>query len=135
MALNLHGIVAGVIDALNPRFTGVWRRSSGFTTNTDGVQVPAYTNTTVLMRVQALSAKDLRHENFLNVEGVKRVVTMFGLPQGVNKPDQLGGDLLQFPETRGGVNKDWKIVAVLESWAPDTAGWGRVGVVLQGAAT
>lgn len=131
MALNLHNIVSGPIDALNPRFTGTWRRSTGYTTGSNGVQSPTYADTTVQMRVQALTGRDLKHESFVNVQGVKRVVTMFGLPQGVNKPDAQGGDLLVFPETRGGASKTWKIVHVFESWAPDTAGWGRVGVVLQ----
>lgn len=131
MALNLHGLVAPAIDALNPRFTGVWRVSTGYTTASDGTQVPTYTNSTVLMRVQALSGKDLKHEAFLNVQGVKRVVSMFSNAQGVNKPDVKGGDILQFPENRGGANRDWLVVHVLETWTPDVAGWCRVGVVLQ----
>jgi hypothetical protein len=131
MPLNLHGLVAPAIDALNPRFSGVWRRSNGYTTGTDGTQVPAYANTTVMMRVQALSGRDLQHEAFLNVQGVKRVVSMFSNAQGVNKPDVKGGDILQFPENRGGSNRDWLIVGVLETWTPDASGWCRVGVVLQ----
>jgi hypothetical protein len=131
MALNLHALVAGPIDTLNPRFTGVWRVSTGYTTAADGTQVPSWSNTTVSMRVQALSGRDLKHEAFLNVQGVKRVVTMFSNAQGVNKPDVKGGDILQFPENRGGAVRDWKVVHVLETWTPDAAGWCRVGVVLQ----
>lgn len=132
MALNLHGIVAPAIDVLNPRFTGVWRTSSGYTTASDATQLPAYVNTTVQMRVQALAGKDLKHESFLNIQGVKRVVSMFSNAQGVVRPDVKGGDILQFPENRGGANRDWLVVHVFETWTPDVAGWCRVGCILQG---
>lgn len=131
MALNLHNIVSGPIDSLNPRFAGVWRRSTGYTTASDGTQVPAYADTNVMMRVQALSARDLKHEAFLNSQGEKRSVSLFGNPQGVNKPNVQGGDLLLFPEVRGGPNVVWLCSVVFESWAPDVAGWARVGVVRQ----
>ncbi len=131
MAFNLHGIVGGAIDALNPRFTGVWRRSTGSTTASDGTRTPSYSDSTVMMRVQALSARDLKHESFLNMEGVKRSVSMFSNAQGVVRPDAKGGDILQFPADRGGANRDWLVVAVFETWTPDAAGWCRVGVVLQ----
>ena len=131
MALNLHNLVGGTIDTLNPRYVGVWRRSTGYTVASDGTQTPTYTSGTATMRVQALSGKDLRHEAFLNMQGVKRSVSLFSNIQGVNKPDVQGGDILQFPENRGGPNRDWKVVVVFETWTPDAAGWCRVGVVLQ----
>lgn len=131
MALNLHNAVRGAIDALNPTFSGVWRRSTSYTTGTNGVQTPNYTDTTVTMRVQALSGRDLKHEAFLNMQGVKRSVYLYGNVQGVAKPNVQGGDILQFPENRGGSNRDWLVVVVLETWTPDAAGWCKVGVILQ----
>lgn len=131
MALNLHNAVRGAIDALNPTFSGAWRRSTGYTTASNGVQSPNYTDTTVTMRVQALSGRDLKHEAFLNMQGVKRSVYLYGNVQGVAKPNVQGGDILQFPENRGGANRDWLVVVVLETWTPDAAGWCKVGVVLQ----
>lgn len=131
MALNLHNIVRGAIDALNPVFTIVWRRSTGYTTASDGTQTPTYADTTVTARVQALSGRDLKHESFLNIQGVKRSVYLYGDVQGVVRPDVKGGDILQFPEARGGSNRDWLVVVVLETWAPDAVGWCKVGVVLQ----
>lgn len=131
MPINLHNAVRGAIDALNPTFSGVWRRSNGYNTASNGVQVPAYIDTTVTMRVQALSGRDLKHESFLNMQGVKRSVYLFGNVQGVVRPDVKGGDILQFPENRGGANRDWSVVVVLETWTPDVAGWSKVGVVLQ----
>jgi hypothetical protein len=131
MALNLHNIVRPAIDALNPSFTGVWRQSTGYTTASDGTRTPTYTNATVPMRVQALSGRDLKHTEFLNMQGVKRSVYLYGDVQGVVRPDVKGGDILQFPETRGGTNRDWLVVVVLETWSPDASGWCKVGVVLQ----
>ncbi len=131
MALNLHNAVRTAIDAVNPSFTGVWRQSTGYTTNADGTRTPAYADATVLMRVQALSGRDLKHTEFLNMQGVKRSVYLYGNVQGIVQPDVKGGDILQFPQNRGGSNRDWLVVVVLESWAPDAAGWCKVGVVLQ----
>lgn len=133
MSLNLHGIVRGAINSVNPEFTGVWRQSTGYTTASDGVQSPTYTNATVPMQVQALSGLDLKHTDFLNMQGVKRSVYLFGDAQGVVKPEAKGGDILQFPQARGGVNYNWLVTHVLETWTPDGAGFCKVGVVLQGA--
>lgn len=131
MALNLHNAVRGAIDALNPTFSGVWRRSSGYTVATNGVQTPTYVDSTVTMRVQALSGRDLKHEAFLNMQGVKRSVYLYGNVQGVVRPNVQGGDILQFPENRGGTNRDWLVVVVLETWTPDAAGWCKIGCILQ----
>lgn len=131
MALNLHNAVRGAIDALNPTFSAVWRRSSGYTVATSGIQTPTYVDMTVTMRVQALSGRDLKHEAFLNMQGVKRSVYLYGNVQGVVRPNVQGGDILQFPENRGGSNRDWLVVVVLETWTPDATGWCKVGVVLQ----
>ena len=129
--MNLHGIVRNAINSVNPEFVGVWRRSTGYTTAADGTRTPTYTNATVTMQIQALTGKDLKHTDFLNMQGVKRSVYLFGDVQGVVRPDVKGGDILQFPETRGGANRDWLVVVVFETWVPDVAGWAKVGVVLQ----
>ncbi len=131
MALNLHNIARPYINAVNPEFVGVWRQSTGSTTSASGVMTPTYVDTTVPMQVQALSGRDLKHADFLNMQGVKRSVYLYGDVQGVVKPDVKGGDILQFPETRGGANRDWLVVVVMETWTPDVAGFCKVGVVLQ----
>lgn len=129
--MNLHGIVRKAINTVNPDITGVWRESTGFTQNAVGRPIPAYTDHTIQMQVQALTGKDLMHPAFVSQQGVKRSVYAFGNIQGVVRPDGTGGDLLVFPQDRGGVNRTWLVVAVLESWTPDSAGWCKVGVVLQ----
>ena len=127
--MNLHGIVRPAINTVNPEFVGTWRESAGFTQDATGRPLPAYTDhANVPFQVQALSGKDLLHEAFQSMQGVKRAVYAYGNVQGVVRPDVKGGDLLLFPEVRGGANRTWLVVTVMETWNGD---WCRVGVVLQ----
>lgn len=130
--MNLHGIVRSAINTVNPEYLGVWMQSAGFTQDATGRPIPAYTtHADTRMQVQALSGRDLVHTDFISQQGVKRTVYMFSNAQGVVLPDNMGGDLLLFPENRGGANRTWLVTHVLETWTPDVNGWCRVGVVLQ----
>lgn len=130
--MNLHAIVRPAIGTVNPEYLGVWMKSNGFTQDAEGNPLPQYvTNTGVPMQVQALSGKDLIHTDFISQQGIKRAVYLFGNATGVVRPDAQGGDLLLFPEVRGGTNRTWLVTHVLETWTPDVQGWCRVGVVLQ----
>lgn len=130
--MNLHSIVRPAINAVNPDILGTWRENTGYTETADGRPVPTYTDhPSVRMQVQALSGKDLKHESFVSMQGVKRSVYALGNIQGVVRPDGTGGDRLVFPADRGGTPREWLVVAVLETWTPDSAGWCKVGVVLQ----
>lgn len=135
--MNLHNIVRGAINAVNPDIVGRWLESTaGFTQTPDGRPIPAYTDHAgVVMQVQALTGRDLMHVNFMSMQGVKRSVYVQGNVQGVVRPDGTGGDLLVFPQDIGGAPRVWLVVAVLETWTPDAAGWCKVGVVLQPDAT
>jgi len=127
MGLNLHSIVRGAIQSVNDDIPATLRRSTGYTTGPNGKQVPAYTDTTGNVQVQALGPTDLKHMNDLNIQGVLRKVYMYGDWGGPIRADATGGDLLKFPRTRGGAIETWKIATVFETW-PD---WCAVGVVLQ----
>jgi hypothetical protein len=132
MGLNLHGIVRGAINSVNPDIAGVYLASTGSTTDASGKRVPTYADPVdVQLQVQALTWRDLQHRDMQNIQGVARAVYMFGNTQGVVRPDVKGGDLLQFPQVRGGANAEWLVVGVLETWTPDVAGWCKLGVVLQ----
>jgi len=136
MSLNLHAVVRGAINSVNPDFTGAWKQSTGNTIAAGGRPVPTYATVTgVPMQVQALSGRDLKFTDFVQLQGVKRAVYMFGNGQGINRPDAKGGDLLIFPENRGGADKTWLVSVVFETWGPDVTGWCKVGVVLQPDAT
>lgn len=130
--MNLHSIVRAAINTVNPDITGMWRENTGYTEAPDGRPVPTYNDHPgIQMQVQALSGKDLRHEAFMSMQGVKRSVYVQGNVQGVVRPDGTGGDRLVFPADRGGPPREWLVVVVLETWTPDAAGWCKVGVVLQ----
>lgn len=132
MGLNLHGIVRGAINTVNPDILGQYVASTGYTQAADYSQVPSYAAPVEApMQVQALSGGDLRHVDMVNVQGVKRAVYMFGNAQGQVRIDAKGGDLLRFPQTLGGTVNTWLVLAVLETWNPTSPGWCKVGVVLQ----
>ena len=123
MSLNLHGMVRGVISSINADTPATLRRSTGYTTEANGKQVPAYTDTPGTVQVQALSSSQLQHMDALNIQGIMRKVYMYGEWGGPVRADKTGGDLLVFD------SKTWKIVTVLEQW--DRPGWSCVGVVQQ----
>lgn len=125
--MNLHGIVRGAINVVNPDITVGLRRSTGYTVLPDGSQVPSYATMDGPGQVQALSGNDLRHLANLNISSVDRKVYLYGNWMGVVRADQKGGDILTFPQVPGADLQDWKVVTVFETW-PD---WCAVGVVLQ----
>lgn len=132
MALNLHSEVRGAITSVNPDIAATYRSSGGYTTDAAGNRTPTLVDTAVTIQVQALSAKDLRQLDYLNIEGVQRSVYMFGNTQGVDRPDLKGGDLLVFKQTVGSLlSQTWLVVGVLETWTPDLPGWCKLAIVLQ----
>lgn len=129
--MNLHNVVRGQIPVVNPDIAGVWRRSAGSTTAADGTRTSLFTDTLVQLQVQAVSARDVWQLSNLNIQGVSRVAYMYGNPQGVVRVDVKGGDLLLFPQVLDGPVQTWLVAAVLETWAPDAVGWGKVALSLQ----
>jgi hypothetical protein len=128
--MNLHSIVRGAITAVNPDIEASLLRSDGFTTMPGGKQVPKFLNFTGMIQVQGVSAKDLEHIDFLNVQGVLRAVYLRGNWAGVVRADQKGGDIMKFPQVPGAPVQDWRVVSIKETW-PD---WCSVIVNLQTSA-
>jgi len=130
--LNLHGVVRQAVQAVNPDTLCTWQQSLP-ATQSGGNLTPAYnTVSNVPVQVQGLNSRDLRHAEFLNLEGVLRKVYLFGNIQGVVRPNLQGGDLLSFAQTYGGTVQVWLVVDVMEQW-PDAvqAGWSAAIVCLQ----
>lgn len=128
--MNLHGMVRGVVGAVNPDIAATWERSTGYTTTTDFKQAPSYAApVTVRAQVQALSGGDVTRLEAAGVsmQAVMRKVYLYGNVSGIVRDDQQGGDLLHFPLVPGGSVKTWLVVNVLEAW-PD---WCSVAVALQ----
>ena len=104
-----------------------WIQSTGYTTNGAGKRTPTTITLTVEAQIQALSASDLKHIDSLNITGVMRSVYLYGNAAGVVRVDQIGGDILVFPEVPCGTPRKWLVTQVCETWAD----WCRVIVTLQ----
>lgn len=125
-------MVRGAIGSVNPDTDIIYKQSTGNTQNAAFKQLPAFAADVELRgNVQALTGKDLKHEALQNIQGVLRGVYLYGNVQGVVRPDSKGGDLLVFPQSRGGTPQTWLVVAVLETWAVEAEGWCKVAVCLQ----
>jgi hypothetical protein len=126
--VNLHGIVRGAIQTVNPDVMVPYYKSSGYTVGGSFKQAPTYAPVVnVPCQIQALTGKDLRHTELQNIQGVLRAVYMYGNTQGLVRIEAKGGDLLRFAQVPGGTIYTWLVVAVLETW-PD---WSKVAVSLQ----
>ncbi|RYY79934.1 MAG: hypothetical protein EOO69_04515 [Moraxellaceae bacterium] len=126
--MNLHGIVRGAINAVNPDIPAVLKRSTGeYDTAPDGGRTPQYVTCTGNIQVQGVNGRDLEHVNNMNIQGVLRTVFLPGQAFGVIRASQQGGDLLHFAEPSGGKTQAWRVVHVLETW-PE---WSKVIVCLQ----
>lgn len=126
--MNLRGLANSAIQTVNPNIQGVWvRATGGYTTDAAGHRTAATTSSAITLQVQAMDAGDLKQVDGLNIQGVMRAVTMFGNVQGAVRADSKGGDILQFPQDKGGAIRNWRVVHVLETWPT----WSRVVVVMQ----
>lgn len=126
--MNLHGIVRPAITTVNPDTAVPWLKSTGYTTNAAGDRIPSYAApVTIQAQIQAATSDDLEHVAGISQQGDYRAVYCYGKIAGIDRPDQTGGDVLQFPEIPGGTVRDWLVVKGDEQW-PD---WCRVIVRLQ----
>ena len=122
--MNLHGIVAPAIGAVNPFIVGTVKVSTGSVIGADYTNTPTYQSFPgQQFQVQAATGPALRQIDGLNLQGIVRVVYLNGNIEGLDRPAGKGGDLLVFN------GQTWLVEAVLEPW--DNVGWTKVAVVLQ----
>jgi len=119
--MNLRGIANGLTSRINPNVAGVFHVNTGFTTLPGGKRVPSYNNVDVSVQFQELSSTDLKQIDAVNIQGILRSAYLNGNFNGVNRPEQKGGDILLVG------NDKWLVVKVPELW-PE---WCRVIVNLQ----
>ncbi|MBX9593930.1 MAG: hypothetical protein K2X46_06180 [Roseomonas sp.] len=120
--MNLHGIAAGVVGAVNPHVPARLLPSRGWTTQGDGTRVPAYgPPVDAMAQVQSLTFKDLQMVSGLNIQGEARAIYLNGDWRGVIRADKAGGDVITIGAER------YLVVQALETW-PD---WSKVAVVRQ----
>jgi len=125
--MNLRAIANRYIQVTNKNIQINWVQSNGYVTDDAGKRTPKTITLTVEAQVQALSSSDLKHIDGQNITNNMRSVYMYGSAVGVVRADQLGGDILVFPEVPGNCNRNWLITQVAETW-PD---WCHVIVTLQ----
>lgn len=123
--MNLHGVVRGAITAVNPDISATYYKSTGYTTNANYNQVPAY-QTFRNVRIQAQAMAEgallgLAQTDNINLEHVVKKVYMYGNTQGIVRPSEKGGDLIQFD------GNFWLVVKVSETWPQ----WSSVIVEMQ----
>lgn len=119
--MNLHQLVSGAINSVNPFINATLRQSNGYTTQADGTQMPSYLDTPVYLQVQSLTGGDLQKLSGLNIQGVNSKVYFSGQGDGLVRLNRKGGDLLIFNK------QTWLVVTVLEDWP----NWVSLAVVLQ----
>jgi hypothetical protein len=127
--VNLHAIVSGAIQVVNPNQPAMIQYSTGYVTNPDGSRSPSYAAaTTVSAQVQELRVRDLWHLQGLNLQGSERKIYLYGSVSAIERVSQKGGDLIT---TQDG--KVWLTNAVLEQWDDGANGpaWCAVSVILQ----
>lgn len=125
--MDLHSIAGPLISAVNPMTSAKLYKSTGYSVNADGIQVPAYAPAIKgMIQVQGMSNSALQHANSLNITGVLRKVYLGGDWESVVRTTMQGGDKFVFSHA-GVVNGTWLVATVNETW-PD---WCSVTVQLQ----
>lgn len=120
--MNLHGMVRGVIQSVNPDIPVTVYPSAGSTENDAGRPVPAYgTPIATTGQKQPLSGRDIERFNQQNIQGVTCKMHLNGNYEGLFRVLGKGGDLLEF----GG--QKYLVSSVMERW-PD---WCCVALTLQ----
>ena len=126
--MNLHGMVAGIINTVNPFVPITVLQSAGYTTNNDGERIPLYNPaiTGLMGQIQPLTYKNIVQLEGLNIQGSQRAIYINGRINGLSRADQFGGDIITID---GGVDAGttWLITLPLEDW-PD---WCKVAVTRQ----
>ncbi|RQR70525.1 MULTISPECIES: hypothetical protein [unclassified Burkholderia] len=124
--MNLHGIAAPCVAAVNPWVTVSLQASSGYTTTPDGTRTPISADpVTMAAQVQSLTYKDLVQLDGLNIQGEQLALYLYGNWQGVLRPEIRGGDLVTLPD-----DSLWLVTHVLENWSL-TSNWRKVAITRQ----
>ncbi|WP_374413283.1 hypothetical protein [Novosphingobium colocasiae] len=132
--MNLRAIANRSTRRINGNLPAILQRSTGYTTDDDGRQVPAYADDEpISIQMQALTQKEVEHLDRLNISDGQASVFANTQLSSVDRPSQTGGDLLIFgtdaaiPESLRGTT--WLVVAILEGWPG--SGWCKAAVTSQ----
>lgn len=122
--MNLRGIANRATGAINPNVSATLRRSTGYSTATNGKQIPGYAaDTPISVQMQALTKKEIDHLDGMNFSNVTTGIYADVQLTGTDRTTGSGGDLV----TIGG--DTWLVIAVLEGWT--VAGWCKAAIARQ----
>jgi hypothetical protein len=121
--MNLMAAVAGSITAINPYVTVVLSVSTGSIQTPDYRRIPTYNNFPVQAQIQALSNKDLRQLDGVNLGGEIRAIYLYGDVEGVVRAMQKGGDVITTSD-----GTEFLVTQVLETWG---VGWCKIAATQQ----
>jgi hypothetical protein len=110
--MNLHAVAGPLVASINPSTPLQLQRSTGATIGGDGKQTPTYAApVTVMGQVQALTYDDIHQLDYLNIQGIRRAISLEGNWESLDRSRNKGGDLITFPD--GSI---WLVAHVLERW-------------------
>lgn len=128
MAFNIHNVVRGAIQSINPDTPGTVYLSTG-ATNVRGILTPTFATVAASLQVQAEKHDPLRHQNNVEYNNSYLTVYAYGTFDDLSRPDNKGGDIINIAS--GVWAGYWYIYQVLEWWP----GWCCFEVVQQLNAT
>ena len=125
--MNLNAIAGPVVSAVNPWTPATLQISLGAVTGSDGRQTAQFQKPplNVSAQVQAMTTKDLRQTEHLNLQGQGVSIYLNGQVNGIVRTQNKGGDLVTIASgPHAGV---YLVVMVLEQWNE----WVKVAATLQ----
>lgn len=129
--MDLRLLANSATQNINPNIAATLIQNAGYSTDAAGNRTPTTTSTSVTIQVQAVDQGLLEHTDALNISGVNRSVYLYQQAQSVVRNTAQGGDILSFPLTYGGPNKNWLVTHVIEDFHSSDPQWQHVIVTLQ----
>lgn len=120
LGMNLHHIVRGAIQTVNPDTPGAVYVSTGHSTYM-GITRPQFAAVPARLQVQAASHESLHHLDGLQSAKAISIIYAYGNFNTVNRPSGSGGDLVR-------VGDDWWAIQNVLEWWP---GWCSFSVTQQ----
>jgi len=131
--VNVRALANRGSTRVNANISATRRRSTGYTTATDGSRTPAYSDVPIALQIQALTYTDIIKLDALNIQGARRAIYTNGAVFALIRIAQKGGDLIIFPNNSLPEGNVWLAAHVLEQWN-DGAGnpsWVKIAITLQ----
>lgn len=126
--MNLRAIANSLTCSVNPNIDAILKQNNGYTYGADGSQIPSYTESNVIIQVQALHTQDLIHLGDMAQQGQYCTVYINGLLDAQIRSLAKGEDLLTFSTPRENDTATWKVTLVAEGYS---GAWTRVIVCRQ----